>query len=52
MRMKMERVLNDNVIISDRIKNMSREERLAEIARLEKIAKDEKERILKANKQK
>lgn len=45
--MEMERVLNDNVVISDRVKNMTHEERLAEIARLEQIAKTEKERILK-----
>lgn len=44
----MERVLNDNVVISDRVKNMTHEERLAEIARLEQIAKAEKERILKS----
>lgn len=46
--MEMERVLNDNVVISDRVKNMTHEERLAEIARLEQIAKAEKERILKS----
>lgn len=45
--MEMERALNDNVVISDRVKNMSREERLAEIVRLEKLAKVEKEKILK-----
>lgn len=46
--MEMERILNDNVVISDRVKNMTHEERLAEIARLEQIAKAEKERILKS----
>ncbi|MGN0508569.1 MAG: hypothetical protein ACI4GX_04995 [Ruminococcus sp.] len=50
MKMEMERVLNDNVIISDKVKNMTHEERLAEIARLEKIAKAEKEKILKQKK--
>ena len=44
--MEMERVLNDNVVISDKVKNMSHEERLAEIARLEKIEKAEKEKII------
>ena len=39
--------INDNVIIPDSIKKMTSEERLAEIARLEKIAKAEKEKILK-----
>lgn len=39
--------IDDRVIIPDKIKNMSHEERLAEIARLEKIAKAEKEKILK-----
>ncbi len=39
--------IDDRVIIPDNIRNMSHEERLAEIARLEKIAKAEKEKILK-----
>ena len=46
--MKRKQILDDNVVISDKIKNMTHEERLAEIARLEKIAKAEKERILKS----
>lgn len=44
----MEFFINDNVVISDKIKNMTHEERLAETAHLEKIAKAEKERILKS----
>ncbi|MBQ5331758.1 MAG: hypothetical protein J6K92_00650 [Oscillospiraceae bacterium] len=42
--------IDDNVIISDKVKNMTHEERLAEIARLEKIAKAEKEKILQQKK--
>lgn len=46
--MKRKQILDDNVVIPEKIKNMTHEERLAEIARLEKIAKAEKERILKS----
>ena len=42
--------IDDNVIIYDKVKNMTHEERHAEIARLEKIAKAEKEKILKQKK--
>lgn len=38
--------LDDRVIIPDNIRNMSHEERIAEIARLEDIAKAEKKKIL------
>lgn len=38
--------LDDRVIIPDNIRNMSHEERIAEIARLEAIAKLEKKKIL------
>ncbi|MGN0600620.1 MAG: hypothetical protein ACI4YB_06340 [Oscillospiraceae bacterium] len=39
--------IDDRVTIPESIRNMTHEERLAEIARLEKIAKAEKEKILK-----
>ncbi len=44
--MEMENSLNDRVIIPERIKAMTQEERQAEIARLEAIAKEEKRKIL------
>ena len=46
--MEMEAVLNDRVIISDKIKAMSKEERLAEIKRLEQEAAKEKQRIMES----
>ena len=45
--MEMEAVLNDKFVIPEKIKAMSKEERLAEIKRLEEAAK-EKQRILKS----
>lgn len=39
--------LDDNVVISDEIKAMSKEELAAEIARLEAEAAEEKKRILR-----
>ncbi|MBR1736533.1 MAG: hypothetical protein IJ736_05900 [Firmicutes bacterium] len=48
----MEDFLDDRVIIPDKIKRMSREERRAEIKRLEKIAAEEKERIRRNKKEK
>lgn len=44
--MEMENSLNDRVIIPDWVKAMTQEERQAEIARLEAIAKEEKRKIL------
>ncbi len=38
--------IDDRVIIPEKIKNMTREERRAEIARLEAAAAEEKKRIL------
>lgn len=38
--------IDDRVIVSEKIRKMTPEERQAEIARLEKIAKAEKEKIL------
>ena len=46
----MEKYLDDRVIIPDRIKKMTKDERRAEIARLEKEAAREKEAILKSRK--
>ena len=43
----MEDYLDDNVIIPDDIKNMTKEERQIEIAKLEAEAAAEKQRILK-----
>ncbi len=43
--MEREVFINDNVIISDRIRNMTPEERQSEIHRLEAEAKKEHERI-------
>lgn len=45
----MDSYLDDRVIIPNEIKKMAKEERRAEIERLEKEAAQEKERILKAN---
>ena len=42
--------IDDRVIIPDEIKKMTHEERLAEIARLEKIAIAEKEQIIQSRK--
>lgn len=39
--------IDDRVIIPENVRNMTREERRAEIVRLENIAKAEKEKILK-----
>lgn len=39
--------IDDRVIIPENVRNMTREERRAEIVRLENIAKTEKEKILK-----
>lgn len=44
---EMEKMLNDKFVISQKIKAMSKEERLAEIKRLEEEAAKEKQRILK-----
>ncbi|MGN1132979.1 MAG: hypothetical protein ACI4RN_00840 [Oscillospiraceae bacterium] len=44
--MEMEAVLNDRVIISDKIKAMSKEEKLVEIKRFEQEAAKEKQRII------
>ncbi|MBQ8568471.1 MAG: hypothetical protein IJ446_04565 [Oscillospiraceae bacterium] len=41
--------INDNIVIPEWINKMTSEERHAEIERLEKIAKAEKERILNQN---
>lgn len=46
--MEMETYLDDNVVIPDWIKKMTREEKQAEIERLEKEAREEKARILAA----
>lgn len=43
---KMEYFIDDRVIIPDWVKAMTQEERQAEIARLEAIAKEEKRKIL------
>ena len=45
----MERCLNDNVKVPDRIMNMSQEERLAKIKQLEEIAAKEKNKIEEGN---
>lgn len=42
----MEKMLNDKLVISEKIKAMSEEEKLAEIKRLEEEAAKEKQRIL------
>lgn len=42
----MEEVLNDQLVIPERIKNMSKEERAAEIKRLEQKVAEEKRRII------
>ncbi|MGN0638935.1 MAG: hypothetical protein ACI4J0_11235 [Huintestinicola sp.] len=39
--------IDDRVVIPENVRNMTREERRAEIVRLENIAKAEKEKILK-----
>ncbi|MBP0958190.1 MAG: hypothetical protein J5997_12600 [Oscillospiraceae bacterium] len=39
--------IDDRVIIPENVRNMTRDERRAEIARLENLAKAEKEKILK-----
>lgn len=41
-----ESYVDEIVVIPEAIKNMTKEERRAEIARLERIAKEEKKRIL------
>ncbi len=41
--------IDDRLIIPDKIKKMTKEQRLAEIARLEKEAAAEKQRILSGN---
>lgn len=44
---KKEYFIDDRVIIPENVRNMTRDERRAEIARLENLAKAEKEKILK-----
>lgn len=46
--MEMKAVLNDKFVIPEKIKAMSKEERLTEIKRLEEEAAKEKQRILKS----
>ncbi len=45
--MEMEAMLNDKVVIPERIKAMSKEERKAEIERLEREAAQKKKALLK-----
>lgn len=45
--MEMEAMLNDKVVIPERIKAMSKEERKAEIERLEREAAKKKKALLK-----
>ena len=48
---KMEKMLHDKFVNSEKIKAMSKEERLAEIKRLEDEAAKEKQRILHSKNQ-
>ena len=48
----MENFLDDRVIIPNEIKRMTKEERRIEIAKLEKLAAEEKERIRLSRKEK
>lgn len=45
---EMEEMLNDKFVIPEKIKAMSKEERLVEIKRLEEEAAKEKQRILES----
>lgn len=45
--MEMEAVLNDKVVIPERIKSMSKEQMKAEIERLEREAAQKKENLIK-----
>ncbi len=50
--MDRELFIDDNVVIPDKIKNMSREELEKEIARLEEEARKDRERMLHEEKEK